>query len=185
MALRAYPAVVDRPMSLGAVNLACPRRTVASARSRAFEMSVLVGVGLQNIGDEPREFVQVVQSKTINGTLARSWHDRIRFVSSSSAKVCSRINARSRSFSSSGTFSPGRIRCGCWWANSRVIVERAPTATIPVKYLVIITGDALYSGTSSATSQPKKGFRKRSRLTIVAPANPEEGQELVQVAVVG
>jgi hypothetical protein len=45
-------------------------------------------------------------------------------------------------------------------------------ATIPVKYLVITTGDTVDSGTSSATSQPKKGFRERSRLTIVASANP-------------
>ena len=61
-------------------------------------------------------------------------------------------------------------------------------ATIPVKYLVITTGDTEDSGTSSATSQPKKGFSERSRLTIVASANPlvfAEGQELVQVVVVG
>ena len=54
-------------------------------------------------------------------------------------------------------------------------------ATALVKYLVIVTGDTVDSGTSCATSQPKKGFSERSRLTIVASANPlsqfEKGQE--------
>ena len=62
-------------------------------------------------------------------------------------------------------------------------------ATIPVKYLVITTGDTVDSGTSSATSQPKKGFRERSRLNNRSVDEPslvfEESQELVQVVVVG
>jgi hypothetical protein len=65
-----------------------------------------------------------------------------------------------------------------------IVVRFHRPATIPVKYLVITTGDTVDRGTSSATSQPKRGFRERSRLTIVASANPlscfEEGQELVQ-----
>jgi len=44
--------------------------------------------------------------------------------------------------------------------------------TALVKYLAIVTGDTVDSGTSCATSQPKKGFSERSRLTIVASANP-------------
>jgi hypothetical protein len=57
-------------------------------------------------------------------------------------------------------------------------------ATAPVKYLVIPTGDTLDSGTPCATSQAKKGFSERLRLTIVASANPllfEKGQELLQI----
>jgi len=45
-------------------------------------------------------------------------------------------------------------------------------ATVPVKYLVITTGDTLDSGTPCATSEAKKGFSERLRMTIVASANP-------------
>jgi hypothetical protein len=41
-----------------------------------------------------------------------------------------------------------------------------------MKYLVITTGDTLDSGRSCATSQARKGFSERSRLTIVASAKP-------------
>jgi ABC-type cobalamin/Fe3+-siderophores transport system ATPase subunit len=47
-------------------------------------------------------------------------------------------------------------RNDCTW-NETVVRFHRP-ATIPVKYLVITTGDTEDSGTSSATSQPKKIF---------------------------
>ena len=63
------------------------------------------------------------------------------------------------------------ITIGAGLAETGFIFESFPPR-IPVKYFVIATGDTVDSGTSSATSQSKKGFRERSRLTIVAPANP-------------
>jgi hypothetical protein len=45
-------------------------------------------------------------------------------------------------------------------------------ATALVKYLVIAAGDTPDSGTPCASSQARKGFSERLRLTIVASANP-------------
>ena len=58
----------------------------------------------------------------------------------------------------------------CTW-NEMVVRFHLP-ATALVKYLVITTGDTVDNGTSCAASQAKKGFSERSRLTIVASANP-------------
>ena len=55
--------------------------------------------------------------------------------------------------------------------NEMVVRFHLP-ATVLVKYLVITTGDTVDSGTSCATSQARKGFSERSRLKIVASANP-------------
>jgi hypothetical protein len=55
--------------------------------------------------------------------------------------------------------------------NEMVVRFHLP-ATALVKYLVITTGDTADSGTSCATSQAKKGFSERTRLTIVASAKP-------------
>jgi hypothetical protein len=61
-------------------------------------------------------------------------------------------------------------------------------ATAAVKFLVITAGDTADSGMHCATSQARKGFSERWRLTIVASAKTsllfERGQELPQMMVV-
>jgi hypothetical protein len=72
--------------------------------------------------------------------------------------------------------------------NETVVRFHRP-ATIPVKYLVITTGDTADSGTSCAPSQAKKGFQRTFAVDKRSVGEPslvfEEGQELMQVVVVG
>jgi len=69
----------------------------------------VVGLG----SDESCEFVQVVQGKAKNG------HDPEMAREFLVGERCSKINSRSRSFNSNGTFSAGRIRCRTWGCSNR------------------------------------------------------------------
>jgi hypothetical protein len=72
--------------------------------------------------------------------------------------------------------------------NEMVVRFHLP-ATVLVKYLVITAGDTVDSGTSCATSQARKGFRRTFAIENRSVSEPslvfEEGQELVQVVFVG
>jgi site-specific recombinase XerD len=58
------------------------------------------------------------------------------------------------------------------WTKPETLLRFHLPATVPVKYLVITTGNTVDSGTPCPTSQARKSFSERLRLTIVASANP-------------